>query len=176
MMTDRGRLLAKGLMGIMVVFLLGCQGYRYASEYNQLQESIQTIAIPFFKNESFESNIEASFTKAAMNEFIKNRRFAVVSDGGDATLYGVVKEFRIASIAYSSEDRARQYRAFATLEVTLRSNATGEVLWRNPQMTENREYSVSENIAYTDDNKNLAIDRIALDLAERMYEEIVFGY
>ena len=64
----------------------------------------------------------------------------------------------------------------ATLEVTLRNNVTGEVLWRNPHLTESREYSVSENIAFTDDNKNQAIDHIALDLAERMYEEIVFGY
>ena len=154
----------------------GCQGYQYAFDYNQVPEDVQTIAIPFFKNDTYQSNIEAFFTKATMNEFIKNKRFTTVTQGGDATLTGVVKEFRTNSIAYSSEDRARQYRAYVTLEVTLRHNTTGDVLWRNETMKDDEEYSVSDNVAYTTDNKDVAIERMALELAERIYEEIVFGY
>ncbi len=100
----------------------------------------------------------------------------MVTQGGDATLSGVVKEFQTNSIAYSSEDRARQYRAYVTIEATLRHNTTGDVLWRNNRMKDDEEYSVSENVADTTDNKDSAIERMALELAERIYEEIVFGY
>ena len=130
----------------LVVLLSGCQGYHYAFDYNQIPDDVQTIAIPFFGNDTYESNIEAYFTTATMNEFIKNKHFKVVSQGGDATLSGVVKEFRTLSIAYSSQDRARQYRAFVTLEVTLRHNTTGDVLWRNDTMKDDEEYSVSETL------------------------------
>ncbi len=176
MITFRYWQILKGALAVGLAWLVGCHGYQNAFEYNQLPNDVQTIAIPFFKNETFESNIEAFFTTATMNEFIKNKQFAVVSEGGDATLSGIVKEFRIVSIAYSAQDRARQYRAYVTIELTLRRNSTGEVLWRNPQMKHDEEYAVSENVAYTEDNKDLAIERIARELAERVYEEIVFGY
>jgi len=155
---------------------LGCQGYRYASEYNQLPGEIRTIAIPLFKNETFESNIEAPVTNAVMNEFIRNQQFSIVPDSGDATLIGVVRDFQLSSIAYSSDDRARQYRAYLTLEITLQNNRTGEVLWRNPRLVHDEEYTVEPIITFTDTNKQEAIKRIAAELAERMYEEMVQGY
>ena len=175
MIKIRWRFLCAAIV-LFAVVLPGCRGYQYAFDHNQLPQDVQIIAIPFFKNNTYESNIEAVFTAATMDEFIKNKRFNVVSQGGDATLSGVVKEFRTVSIAYSAEDRARQYRASVMLEVTLRHNTTGDVLWRNDKMKDDEEYSVSENVAYTTDNKDLAIERMALELAERIYEEIVFGY
>jgi len=154
----------------------GCGGYRFASDFNNLPEEIESISIPFFKNETFESNIEAVFTNAVINEFIKNKRFEVVPNGGDATMAGVVREFNLGTIAYSSEDRARQYRAFVSLEVTVTNNATGEVIWRNPHLIHDEEYDVAPDIAFTDANKDDAIQRIAVELAEQIYEDVVLGF
>ena len=154
----------------------GCGGYRFASDYNNLPKEVESISIPFFKNETFESNIEASFTNALINEFIKNKRFEIIPNGADATLVGVVREFRLGSIAYSREDKVRQYRAFVSLELTLTNNSTGAVIWRTPRLVHDEEYDVTPNIAFTDANQDDAIQRIAVELAEQIYEEVVLGF
>jgi len=168
----------KCLLLLMLAFfgVSGCGGYRFASDYNNLPKEIESISIPFFKNETFESNIEAAFTNALINEFIKNKRFDIIPSGADATILGIVKEFRLASIAYSREDRARQYRAFVSLELTLTDNDTGAVIWRNPRLVHDEEYDVTPNIAFTDANKEDAIRRIAVELAEQIYEDVVLGF
>ena len=163
---------------LMLVFfgVSGCGGYRFASDYDNLPEEIESISIPFFKNETFESNIDAAFTNSLINEFIKNKRFDIIPSGADATILGIVKEFRLVSIAYSREDRARQYRALVTLELTMTDNNTGAVIWRNPRLVHDEEYDVTPNIAFTDANKEDAIQRIAVELAEQIYEEVVLGF
>lgn len=165
------------LLLMAVLFgLSGCGGYRFASQYGNLSEEIDSISIPFFKNETFESNIEAVLTNALINEFLKNKQFEIVPSGADATMVGVVSEFILASIAYSGEDRTRQYRAFVSLELTLTNNATGEVIWRNPRLVHDEEYDVTPDIAFTDANKEDAVQRIARELAEQIYEEVVLGF
>jgi len=164
------------LLTLLFFGMSGCGGYRFASEYDNLPGEIESISIPFFKNETFESNIEAVFTNALINEFIKNKRFAIVPNGGDATMVGVVREFNLASIAYSSEDRTLQYRAFVSLELTLTNNTTGEVIWRNPRLIHDEEYDVTSDIAFTDASEEDAIQRIAVELAEQIYEEMVLGF
>ena len=158
------------------ILILGCGGYRFASDYNNLPKDIKSISIPFFKNETFESNIEAIFTNALINEFIKNKKITVRTSGADATLLGVVKEFRTGTIAYSREDRVLEYRAFVTLELTLKRNDTGEIIWRKPRMMHDEEYKVVSDIAFTEANKKAAIQKIATELAEQIYEELVLGF
>jgi PBP1b-binding outer membrane lipoprotein LpoB len=162
---------------VIFSFLIsGCGGYRFAADYNNLPEEIKSISIPFFKNETFESNIEAYFTSALVNEFIKNKKITVLSHGADATLFGVVKEFRTASIAYSREDRAWEYRVFVTLDLTLKRNDTGEIIWRKPRLIHDEEYEVVGDIAFTEANKKEALQKIAVELAEQIYEELVLGF
>lgn len=165
------------LPALLATVVSGCAGYRFASDYNHLPPEIHSISIPFFKNNTYESNIEAYFTTALMNEFIKNKQFTVLPKGGDATLYGVVKDFRAGTISYSREDRATEYRAYVTLELTLKRNDTGEVLWRNPNFIHDEEYRVVEDdVAFTDASKGYAIEKIAAEVAEQVYEELVLGF
>lgn len=162
---------------ILSVFINGCGGYHFASEYNSLPGEINSISIPFFKNETFEANIEAYFTHALINEFIKNQKFTISSHGADATLYGIVKNFHADTIAYSAQDKVLEYRAYVTLDLTLKNNQTGETIWRKPSLTHDEEYKVSsEDIALTEATKKVAFQKIANELAEQIYEELVLGF
>ncbi|MFH0812746.1 MAG: LptE family protein [Pseudomonadota bacterium] len=164
------------LVLLLPILVSACGGYRFAADHNTLPEDIRSISISFLKNETFESNIEAYFTNALINEFIKNKQFTVLPHGGDVTLSGVVKDFRTAPIAYSGEDRAQEYRAFVEMELTLTRNDTGEVVWRNPRLVHDEEYSVGSTIAFTDAGKKAAIQKIATELAEQIYEELILGF
>ncbi|MBN2467985.1 MAG: LptE family protein [Deltaproteobacteria bacterium] len=166
------------LFFILLCFALfpGCGSYRFVPEHNTLPEGVKSISIPFFKNDTYEANIESYFSDALINEFVKNKQITVASHGADATLYGIVKEFSMASIAYSREDRARQYRAYVVLELTLTKNESGEIIWRRPRLVHDEEYAVEETIALTDANKKSAIQKIAVELAEQIYEDLALGF
>jgi len=162
---------------LLLLLLSGCGGYHFASDYNNLPGEVKSISIPFFKNQTFEANIEAYFTHALMDEFIKNKKFAIVPHGGDATFYGVVKDFRANTIAYSAEDKVLEYRAQVTLDLELKNNQTGETIWRKPSLVHNAEYKVSTyDFALTDASKKVAFQKIANELAEQIYEELVLGF
>jgi hypothetical protein len=173
----------KSIVGMLFIFILffvfsnGCGGYHFASEYNNLPGEITSISIPFFQNETYEANIESYFTRALINEFIKNKKFTIISHGADATFYGIVKDFRTTTIAYSEQDKVLEYRAYVTLDLTLKNTNTSEIIWRKPSLTSDEEYKVSsEDIALTEANKKVAFQKIANELAEQIYEELVLGF
>ena len=164
------------VLALLSVFITGCGGYRFASDYNKIPDDIKTISIPFFTNETFEANIESYFTSALINEFIKNQQIRVVSHQADATLLGSVKKFTVGSIAYSSEDRSLEYRAYAELELSLKKNDTGKIVWRNPRLVHDEEYKVETDIALTEADKKTTINKIAIEVAEQIYEDLVLGF
>jgi hypothetical protein len=173
----------KSIVRVFFVFILffvfsnGCGGYHFASDYNNLPGEITSISIPFFQNETYEANIESYFTRALINEFIKNKKFTILSHGADATLYGIVKNFRTSTIAYSAQDKVLEYRAYITLDLTLKNNNTSETIWRKPSLTSDEDYKVSsEDIALTEATKKVAFQKIANELAEQIYEELVLGF
>ena len=173
----------KSILRVFFVFILffifsnGCGGYHFSSDYNNLPAGITSISIPFFQNETYEANIESYFTRALINEFIKNKKFTILSHGADATLYGIVKNFRTTTIAYSSEDKVLEYRAYITLDLTLKNNHTSETIWRKPSLTSDEEYRVAaEDFAFTEATKKIAFQKIANELAEQIYEELVLGF
>jgi len=136
----------KSIVGMLFIFIIffvfsnGCGGYHFASEYNNLPGEITSVSIPFFQNETYEANIESYFTRALINEFIKNKKFTILSHGADATLYGIVKDFRTTTIAYSEQDKVLEYRAYVTLDLTLKNTNTSEIIWRKPSLTSDDDY------------------------------------
>ena len=88
----------------------GC-GYRLAGRDNPLLDGINTIAIPYFKNDSFEAGAEALFTRAFADEFIQSKRLQVVNiDAADVILRGTIKTVREEIISYNKNDKAMEYR------------------------------------------------------------------
>ncbi|MCD6353093.1 MAG: LptE family protein [Proteobacteria bacterium] len=164
------------IIAFFFIFINGCGGYRFASDYNSIPDEIKSISIPFFKNETFEANIESYFTTALINEFIKNKQIRVVTHRADATLFGSVKKFTTSSIAYSYEDRTLEYRAYVVLELSMKKNDTGKILWRKPRLVHDEEYRVETDIALTEADKKATIQKIAIELAEQIYEDLVLGF
>jgi hypothetical protein len=162
---------------LFIVFINACGGYHFASDYNNLPGEITSISIPFFQNETYEANIESYFTRSLITQFIKNKKFTLRSSGADATLQGIVKKFDTQTIAYSAQDKVLEYRAIITLDLTLKNNQTGEIIWKKPSLTSDETYKVSaEDSAFTQATKKVAFQKIANELAEQIYEELVLGF
>jgi outer membrane lipopolysaccharide assembly protein LptE/RlpB len=160
----------------MALTAAGC-GYRLAGKNNPLLGGINTIAIPYFKNETFEAGAESTFTSAFADQFIQSKRLQVVSvDRADAILRGTIKTVREDIISYNKNDKAMEYRVYVTLDLALEKRDTGEVLWKRKRLRHNEEYQVSNDIMVTETGKNVALEKVAKDLAKRVEESIIQGF
>ena len=155
----------------IIFFLLlgtGC-GYRLEGEGFGPSPEIRSIAIPTFINETYEAGIETIVTNALLRELIKDRRIKVVGeDEADAIMEGTVKSFAISSVAYDPRGVVLEYRTWVSLDVILKRNKKGEVLWSKRGLTESDVYRVSSDVLLTEAEKEGAIQKIAGELARRI--------
>lgn len=155
---------------------LSC-GYHLARPANPLLENINTIAIPYFKNKTFEPEAETIFTDAFVNEFIESKRLQVVNrEDADVILYGTVREFYEDTIAYNRDDKALEYRVRVTLDVFLEERQSGDVLWKRKNFRHAEEFPVGENIVFSETARRAALQTLAEDLAERVHDSIMQGF
>ena len=170
----------KVLIIIFYLLLSGC-GYRLASTVNPMLDNYDSIAIPYFENKTFEAEAVTIFTYAVINEFVESKRLKVEGiDKADLILYGTVVSLIENSIGYSNDDKALEYRIWATLELSLEEKSTGTVLWKRKQLTHDNEYLSAdlrtEEITVVDASKRKALVLLAEDLAERIHDSIVQGF
>jgi hypothetical protein len=148
---------------------------------NPMLDNYDSIAIPYFENKTFEAEAVTIFTYAVVNEFVESKRLKVENiDKADLVLYGKIIKLNERSIGYSSDDKAREYRIWATLELSLEEKSTGKVLWKRNKLTHDNEYLSADlrtgEITETDASKRKALVLLAEDLAERIHDSIVQGF
>jgi hypothetical protein len=161
---------------LLVVLPSGC-GYHFIGENSEVLSGITSIAIPYFENKTYQSGLERQVTEALVDEFVKSRAIAIVSEGdADAVIRGVIEEFREYVSAFNEGDTALEYTSFLSLSVTLERKDTGEVLWRNKNLTHIEDYTVSPEIASTEENKEQAILLSSRELATQIHDSIIEGF
>jgi len=167
-----GRIYRFSLIAILIISLSAC-GYHFTSKRGMLTQDVKTIAVPFFTNKTFEPRIENLFTDALIEEFLK-RGNVDVSKGNDsdATIIGTIKSFKESPVSFDRNDRALEYRATVTLDVSLKRNDNGMIIWKSSGLSGYHEYTVSSNTATTYNNKIEAIKKIAEDMAEEIHNMI----
>ena len=164
------------LLILYIFAVTGC-GYHFIGQESEVLSGINSIAIPYFANKSFEAGLERYLTEALVDEFVKSKMIPIVDESdADAVIRGQVEQFREFVISYDKNDRALEYRALVVLDVTLEKRDTGKVLWRNKELFNFEDYRVSSEIAVTEANKGYTIRKIAVELAERIHDSIIEGF
>lgn len=166
-------------IGSLILCSLICQGcgYHRAMPVNPLLQNISTIAVPYFKNKTFEPELESIFTQAFVNEFIESKRLRVVDrEQADVILYGTIKQLFEDTISYDRDDKAQEYRLRVTVDLVLEKRQTGTVVWKRINLRQADEYSVDTRIIASEAAKREALQRLAQDLAERAHDSIMQGF
>jgi hypothetical protein len=106
---------------------------------------IHSISIGHFDNYSRQEGLEKVLAFAFEREFYERGSLAVRESPsqGEGILSGAIREFRTRPVAYDANDVALEYQAEITLEITLRRQADGKVLWKSSHMHAVEEYAVS---------------------------------
>ena len=96
------------LIGFLVAsaFFAGC-GYHREGRGVNVPSSVRRVAVPVFRNDTFEAGLEADVTDALRREILIHR-FVELSDVGraDAVVVGVLKKFNTKAISFSQSDFA----------------------------------------------------------------------
>lgn len=121
--------------GLWIALLLcaavsGC-GYSYA--YSRLSKDYSTIAIPAFKNKSFEPDIQILVTNLLIRELQVDGRFRIVDDpaAADLVLTGAITGFEAQAITLSTSDNIGQFKIAILASASLEDTRTGKTIWQN---------------------------------------------
>ena len=166
--------LMAGLMSLL--FLWGC-GYGLRGTTNNLPPDIQAIYIPVFVNETTEPGAEVVFANALIYEFTRSRILQVVPETrAQAVINGKIKSVAIDAVIYANQTQALQRKVTVTLEVACRRSDNRKVLWQNLNLSRYEVYNVSNDPNQTEQNKGIALQKIAQDLSEKIHNGILENF
>jgi len=117
----------------------GC-GYTYAT--SRLADDYSTIAVPAFKNKSFEPDIQILVTNLLIRELQADGRLRVVDDpaSADLILTGNVTDFEAQAISLNTSDNIGQYKITILASASLEEAQTGKTLWEENSLRGNDFY------------------------------------
>jgi outer membrane lipopolysaccharide assembly protein LptE/RlpB len=168
-------IMKKLLSIIWVILIMGC-GYQMVGKETHVPPGLNSVAIPTFKNQTFEPGIEVPFTQAFLREFIQDRRVNVVDRAeADSVLEGVIKYFRIYSVSYDKSGFVMEYQTDIVLDLTLKKR-TGEVLWEEKGFSETRWFRASSNVLTNETNKAATLQQIGRFVAERIRSRFFYNF
>ena len=167
-----------GLAVLILCSATGC-GYHTAGHGSQLPESIQTIAIPAFKNETLNYRIEQMLTASVVREFTTRTRYHIVNaadDSADATLRGTVLSTATSPLTYdTATGRAASVLVVVSMRVSF-TDRNGKVLYQNPTYLFREQYEVSQDLATFFEEDTPAFRRLSQDFGRTLVSNILEGF
>jgi hypothetical protein len=121
---------------------LGCG---YTSLNSRLSEDYHTIAVPAFKNQSFEPEIQIRVTNALIRELEADGRFRLVDEPGaaDLVLRGMITRFEANAISYNVDDNIGQFKIALIASASLEDTRTGKIIWQRDNLRGSDFYQLS---------------------------------
>jgi outer membrane lipopolysaccharide assembly protein LptE/RlpB len=164
---------------LLLLLLSPACGYHTAGHNGQLPESIKTIAVPAFKNETPTYQIEQLLTAAVVREFTTRTHYRILnnpSEDADATLTGTVLSTAASPLAYdTSTGRAASVLVVVSIKVNF-ADRTGKVLYQNPSYVFREQYEVSQDLNSFFQEDAPASRRLAQDFARTLVSNILEGF
>ncbi|MGO9176676.1 MAG: LPS assembly lipoprotein LptE [Desulfobaccales bacterium] len=134
----------------------------------------RTLAVPLFTNRSTEVGLEAILANALISTFAQTRAVKVTpyEDGADLVLVGKVQSVDNTSVAYSSVTQSTVRRVIVRVELTLRQQDNGKVLWKDTQILE-EDYVVDPGYQAGEVTRAEGLRRAAVKMAQRVLNKVL---
>lgn len=154
-------------------------GYHTSAHSTQLPESVKTIAIPSFVNQTQTFRIEQQLTGAVVREMTTRTHYHVIheaDEAADATLRGTVLSTSLSPLAYDSQSgRAASVLVTVSMKVLL-TDRQGKVLFENPSYVFHEQYEVSRELSSFFEEDSPAMGRLSRDFARTLVSSILEGF
>jgi outer membrane lipopolysaccharide assembly protein LptE/RlpB len=157
---------------------VGC-GYHTAGHAAQLPDSVRTIAVPGFANQTQTYKIEQMLTSAVVQEFVTRTHYRIAneaSDAADATLRGTVLSTSTSPLTYDSRTgRAASVLVTVSMKVSL-ADRQGKILYQNPSYVFREQYQVSSDLSSFFEEDSPALERLSREFARTLVSNILEGF
>ncbi len=165
------------IYGVLLLSCLSC-GYHFSQGGENIDTDIRTVFIGPFSNTTGEANVENYIRNAFFSRFRKGGRFTPVADRtrADVVLSGEILSIITSHVSYSSNKMAREDRVAMKLKVAFTRTANGGVIWINKGLSGREAYMVEVDTGKTARNRENAIRKLSVDLADRAYRNILSGF
>ena len=176
MSGDGRRFIFNSLLSVILVFVTGC-GYHLRGGGDRLPEDVRTVALTPFVNKTYDAEIELLISSALSSEFSKGSRLMVLPEAkADTILTGTLISINDRPVSFSSSDVASEYRITIKLDVLLSRNG-GDVIWKGKGIEEVEDYqSVPGDIQETEKNRDEARQKLAVEMANLIYDRLFEGF
>ncbi len=159
---------------LLLLVATGC-GYHRAGKADTVPKSIQTIAVLPFNNLSSRYKFADRLQEAISREMIAKTRFQVVRNraNADAVLDGAINNVATFPVVFDPVTfKTTVVQILVALQLSLKERATGKVLYNRPPFAISNSYQISLYANQYFDESNLALDRVADDVARSVVSGI----
>ena len=165
-------------MAGLCLCLISC-GYHVSGHADLLPKSVQTIAIPAFKNITSRYKLPERLASSLTREFISRTRYHINAepDKADAVLRGTVLRYDSYATTFDpATGRSSAVQIIVTMKLTLTERATGKVLWERPSMEVRERYEIgTDQRAYLEES-DAAVDRMSRDVARSVVSAVLEAF
>jgi outer membrane lipopolysaccharide assembly protein LptE/RlpB len=166
------------VLGSFLLAVTSC-GYHTAGHAVQLPESVKTIAVPAFVNQTTTYRVEQMLTASVVREFTTRTHYRILNDpseAADATLLGTVLSTSASPLTYNSTTgQAASVLVVVSMKVSL-TDREGKVLYQNPSYVFREQYEVSQDLASFFEEDTPAYRRLSQDFARTLVSNILEGF
>ena len=168
---------AKGLVLAAALLLAGC-GYGLVGRTSSLPEDIQNVYVQPLGNLTTRSQVDLLLTQAIGDEFVKRRRFNLVSESrsADAVLTGIVTGFTERAVTFGGEGRGREYEIQITADMEFSRPGAEEPIWVRSGYRFRETYEIDVSAADYFDRSDQAIEEVAEQFAEVIVIDLLEGF
>lgn len=182
---------SKNIYGLLILvtavgawLAAGC-GYHFKAGGEVVGLKIESLAIPLMASPSSEPGFEADFTAMIREEFIRHVKIPLVSaEEAHMVLNGRIISIGTEPLTYDQQQQtvARHAVTFLTtrsrrmnlkMEVSLLDKSSGELIWEDKSLEAYADFQVTTDPLLTRYNQQNALQRIAQQLARRIYQQTV---
>jgi outer membrane lipopolysaccharide assembly protein LptE/RlpB len=162
-----------------LIFLCAGCGYHTVGHAVQLPDTVKTIAVPAFKNETTTYGIGRMLTASVVREFTTRTHYRIVHDSSadaDATLRGTVLSTATSPLAYdTTTGQAASVLVVVSMRVTL-TDRNGRVLYQNPAYLFREQYELSQDLKSFFEEDTPASRRLSRDFARTLVSNILENF
>ena len=159
--------------------LLSSCGYHVGGKSDLLPKSVQTIAIPAFKNLTVRYKLADRLAGAITREFIARTRYQIITDPSqaDAVLTGTILNFTAYPTIFDpATGRAAGVQIQVNLQLTLSERATGKILFTRPNYEFRERYEVSVDQTQYFEESGQGLERLSRDVARTLLSSILEAF
>lgn len=166
------------LAAALCLFGSGCN-YRPVGSAAHLPDTVHTVAVPSFRNNTQSYHTQAAFTRAVIREFTSRTAYHIVAGedaDADATLTGTITRYDIIPLTYDNvTGQTSSYLVTITASVELRDRE-GKILWQNPSYMFRQQYEQTQDLASFIQEDSAATRRLASDFASAVVADILESF